>query len=246
VKTSLSKMLNILDVFGPDTLLLNVEDLAVKMNISRATAYRYVKELCDSGLLTKVEGSYSLGPRIIQLDWMMRQYDPLISIARNLMIKMVERTHLSVFISVLYDGKIINTHIESNNKSDGFTFGRGRPLPIFKGAQSKVLVSFHKGRKLQRIFHESIEPNPDYDFSWTDFLQITRTIRQQGYCETIDELNHGLTGIAAPIVHQTRNELLGSLAVVGTSDSFELLRKDAVINLVKETASEISMKVAEN
>ena len=71
--SSLSKLLNVLDLFGPATLKIDPDTIAERMGLSRATAYRYVKELCDAGLLTRVDaGHYGLGPRVIELDWMMR------------------------------------------------------------------------------------------------------------------------------------------------------------------------------
>ncbi|MFY0676743.1 MAG: IclR family transcriptional regulator [Neptuniibacter sp.] len=242
--TSLSKMLNILDMYGPESLVLDVDSIADKLELSRATAYRYVKELCDSGLLSRVDGSYTLGPRIIELDWMMRQYDPLISNGREIMSDLAKTTGLSVFISVLYDGRVINTHIESASQNDGFSFGRGRPLPLFKGAQSKVLVAHQKGRKLKRIFEDSIESNNMYEIDWKEFSAVCRSIRQDGFCITHDELNLGLTGIAAPIINQTNDEVLGSIAIVGQSSNFELLRREAVIEYVKGASSQITAKIS--
>jgi DNA-binding IclR family transcriptional regulator len=62
--TSLSKMLKVFNMFGKKSLVLDVDSIAVSMDLSRATAYRYVKELCESGLLIKFDGSYTLGPRM--------------------------------------------------------------------------------------------------------------------------------------------------------------------------------------
>ena len=242
--TSLSKMLNVLNLYGPDALVLDVDAIAEKLDLSRATAYRYVKELCDSGLLTRVSGSYTLGPRIIELDWMMRQYDPLISHGREVMADLAKTTGLSVFISVLYDGRVINTHIESASTNAGFSFGRGRPLPLFKGAQSKVLVAHQKGRKLKRLYEDSLEHNDEYDFTWKAFSSLCRSIRQDGYCETHDELNLGFTGIAAPIINQQAEDLLGSIAIVGESSNFELLRREAVIEYAKSAAAQIAAKIS--
>jgi DNA-binding IclR family transcriptional regulator len=245
--TSLTKMLNVLNMFGPDCLLINAEEIAREMSLSRATAYRYVKELCDSGLLTKAEGSYTLGPRIIELDWMMRQYDPLIACGRDLMAELCRTTGLTVYLSVYFDGHIINTHIESTQQRHGFAFGRGRPLPIFKGAQSKVLVSHQKPHKLKKIYEESIASSHDTDIStlsWKDFNQITKTIRKDGYCVTHDELNSNLTGIAAPIIEQSSDEILGSIALVGTSSGFELFKMEALIDRLKQVTDSISLESA--
>lgn len=238
-------MLKVLGMFGPDCLTLNVETIADSLELSRATAYRYVKELCDSGLLTKFGGNYTLGPRIIELDRLMREFDPLISKGRDTMSQLSEKTGLTVMFSVFYNDRIINTHIETVDQSSSLSFGRGRPLPLFRGAQSKVLVSFQKSRKLKKIYEEILSPSEDYNFSWKEFSQMTRKVRQDGYCITHDELNLGLTGIAAPIIKEETGEVFGSLAVVGTTASFELFSKDAIADSLVAAASALSCFIEE-
>lgn len=241
--SSLSKMLSVLDLFGPQTLKIAPDTIAERMGLSRATVYRYVKDLCDAGLLTRVDaGHYGLGPRIIELDWMMRQYDPILVAGRELMHELSEETGLAVFASVFYDGHIINTYIAEPSDTYRFAFGRGQPLPFFRGAQSKVLIAFQKGRRLQRLFEEHLASSPDNPYDWASFSKATKKIRKDGYCLTQDELNLGLTGIAAPIINREIDEVVGSLSAVGSSQSFKLLRQETVIDMVMET----TRRIAEN
>ncbi|MFS2072746.1 IclR family transcriptional regulator [Pseudomonas sp. CT11-2] len=241
--SSLSKMLSVLDLFGPQTLKIAPDTIAERMGLSRATVYRYVKDLCDAGLLTRVDaGHYGLGPRIIELDWMMRQYDPILVAGRELMHELSEETGLAVFASVFYDGHIINTYIAEPTDTYRFAFGRGQPLPFFRGAQSKVLIAFQKGRRLQRLYEEHLANSPDNPYDWASFSKATKKIRKDGYCLTQDELNLGLTGIAAPIINREIDEVVGSLSAVGSSQSFKLLRQETVIDMVMET----TRRIAEN
>ena len=46
--SSLSKMLSVLDLFGPQRLKIDPDTIAEHMGLSRATVYRYVKDLCDA------------------------------------------------------------------------------------------------------------------------------------------------------------------------------------------------------
>ena len=241
--SSLSKMLSVLDLFGPQTLKIAPDTIAERMELSRATVYRYVKDLCDAGLLTRVDaGHYGLGPRIIELDWMMRQYDPILVAGRELMHELSEETGLAVFASVFYDGHIINTYIAEPTDTYRFAFGRDQPLPFFRGAQSKVLIAFQKGRRLQRLYEEHLANTPDNPYDWASFSKATKKIRKDGYCLTQDELNLGLTGIAAPIINREIDEVVGSLSAVGSSQSFKLLRQETVIDMVMET----TRRIAEN
>lgn len=242
--SSLSKMLSVLDLFGPATLKIDPDTIAERMGLSRATVYRYVKDLCDAGLLVRVDaGSYGLGPRIIELDWMMRQYDPILVAGRELMHELSDATGLAVFASVFYDGRIINTYIAEPSDTYQFSFGRGQPLPFFRGAQSKVLIAFQKGRRLQRLFEEHLANAPDSGYDWASFSKAAKKIRKDGYCMTHDELNLGLTGIAAPIVNPELDEVVGSLSAVGSTDSFKLLRQETVIEMVMDTTRRIAERM---
>lgn len=237
--SSLSKTLGVLDLFGPQQLQLDPETITERMGLSRATVYRYVKDLCEAGLLSRVgAGSYALGPRIVELDWMMRQYDPILIAGREPMQRLAEETGLAVFASVFYDGHIINTYITDPNEQHHFSFGRGHPLPLFRGAQSKVLVAYQKGRRLLKLFEEQISKDPNNPYSsrsWSEFARAAKKIRKDGYCITHDELNLGLTGIAAPIMVMDGKEVVGSISAVGSTDTFKLLRQERVIDLVIQT-----------
>lgn len=245
--SSLSKTLAVLDLFGPQQLQIGPEAIAERMGLSRATVYRYIKDLCDSGLLTRVgAGSYGLGPRIIELDWMMRQYDPILSAGRELIHELAKETGLAVFASVFYDGHIINTYITESYDAAHFAFGRGHPLPLFRGAQSKILVAAQKGKRLLRIFEDHIACDPTHPYSkrsWSEFARDAKKIRKDGYCITHNELNYGLTGIAAPIVSLDEKEVVGSLSAVGATDSFKLLRQDTVIQMLIETTRRIAVNM---
>lgn len=239
--SSLSKMLSVLDLFSPDTLKIDPDSIAERMELSRATVYRYVKDLCDAGLLVRVDaGSYGLGPRIIELDWMMRQYDPILIAGREMMHELSQETGLAIFASVFYDGRIINTYIAEPTDTYHFAFGRGQPLPFFRGAQSKVLIAYQKGRRLQRLFEQHVATDPDSSYDWESFSKAAKKIRKDGFCVTHDELNLGLTGIAAPIISNATEDIVGSLAAVGTSENFQLLRQEAVTERVMDTARRIA------
>jgi len=242
--STLSKTLALLDFFGPSSLQVTAETIVERTGASKATIYRHVKDLCDAGLLTRVgTGSYSLGPRIIELDWMMRRYDPILVAGRELMLELAGETRLAVFTSVFYDGRIINTHIVEPSETFAFNFGRGQPLPLFCGAQSKVLVAYQTGRRLRKLFQEKIAGNPGnpfHNWSWKEFSRAAKKIRKDGYCITNAELTEGLTGIAAPIMQQDGREAAASLCVVGNDDKFGLLRRESVIERVVETARQIA------
>src|SRR5665213_388783 len=84
-------MMAILDYFEGDTIEWTMEALHAELGYTRSTLYRYLKVLTDAGLLTSLpEVGYTLGPRIAELDYQMRERDPLINASRPVMASLVE------------------------------------------------------------------------------------------------------------------------------------------------------------
>ena len=84
--SSPQRMLAVLDLFTAEHPTWVIDDMMEALGYARATGYRYVKDLVDAGLLQKVSvGHYALGGRIIELDYQLRQTDPVLQAARKVM-----------------------------------------------------------------------------------------------------------------------------------------------------------------
>ena len=72
------------------------EDIAQALDVSMPTAYRYLKTLSDAGLLRRgSDARYTLGPRVVVLDHLIRQADPVLQCGIPIMKELVARSLLS-------------------------------------------------------------------------------------------------------------------------------------------------------
>ena len=68
------------------------ERAARKLNVSLATGYRYFNTLVASGMLERLQRNrYVLGPAIVELDRQIRAADPVLKIARPVMVRLLKR-----------------------------------------------------------------------------------------------------------------------------------------------------------
>ena len=85
-------MLSVLDLFTSEQPVWTAEEMIAKLGYSRPTGYRYVRELCAAGLLARNASKYFLGPRVIELDYQIRQADPLTTSGQEVMKELAGRT----------------------------------------------------------------------------------------------------------------------------------------------------------
>jgi DNA-binding IclR family transcriptional regulator len=200
--SSLERMLALLDLFTDAKPVWSVDEVAAKFGYTRSTAYRYVRELADAGLLTPAEvGRYSLGPRIIQLDRQLRMTDPLLKAMELLKpdLPRSSREQMWLLCRLFRDSVICIEQV--GQVRQGISFSRGYPMPLFRGATSKVILAFLPERHLTKLYLDNprLVNDAGLGATWQEFKASLRQIRQQGYAVSVGEVDAGVFGIAAPV-----------------------------------------------
>jgi len=242
---SLRRMLNVLDLFKPDQPVLDVDIICSQLGYSPASAYRYLRELGEVGLLVRLARGYALGPKVIALDRQMTDYDPILVCGRDLIDNLVAETGLDALISELYGTAVINVLLKRGTESAYAGAGRGRPIDLFRTATSRVVLAYLLPRQIRRIY-DARASDPEIlkmGLTWKDFSKGLLAIRKQGYCISEGELNPERSGIAAPVFDEKRR-VLGSITIVGSSDRFKAFRENYLANLVTGAATELTARIS--
>ena len=247
METSLARMLSVLDTFTERAPIWTVDGIAAARGYTRATAYRYVGELCAAGLLTRVaQGAYALGPRIIELDRQIQRSDPLLHVADQVMQGLLHPGRGQVvLLCSLFRDEVLCVHQVGRDKTLALSYARGRPMPLFRGATSKVILACLPERRLTRLFvdhHEEIR-KAGLGRKREEFLASLKAIRRSGYSITRGEVDAGVVGLAAPVFGGERS-VLGSLSIVYSKGRFPERRADRTIARLKHAADAIRESLA--
>lgn len=237
--SSLTRMLGTLQLFTREHPVLSAEQIARGAGVPTSTAYRYVKQLATAGLLVRWKGGYTLGPRIMELDLQIRECDPVIDAASEPMRELCAQTGLNALLTKLYGSTVMTVHIESTTDTKVLSYGRGRPLPLFRGSSSKAITAFLPAAKLRRLFEDGKSRTEEKLGDWESFHAAMSHIRRQGFALTVGELNSGIEGISAPVFIESR-QVIGSITLIGDAARMALLREDAVVEMVKATAATVT------
>lgn len=212
---SLEKMLSLLDVFTPAAPVWPTEQLILYSGCSRSTCYRYIKVLQRAGFLTPVaNGSYILGPRIIELDREIRMCDPIYTAGGPAMKRLAQKTGHSALLCMLFSDTVMCVREELSADAPEGLFSRGQKRPLFAGAASKVILANLPAHQLRGLFakHRKTIAAAGLGADWESFRKTLRKIRQDGYCITAGEFTPGIAGIAAPLFNRA-GKVLGSLGI---------------------------------
>lgn len=244
MSSSRSKMLSILDLFEKASPVWAADAMCERLRCSTSTGYRYIGELCAAGLLTRISGGYVLGPRIVQLELLMREIDPISRIGRPLIQELIKQTGCDVLLANIYGDQIVNVLHERGVEHLPLSYDRGRPHPLFRGAMSKSILAFVPRSRVQRVYngHSGLAAASGMGETWREFSQTLQKIRKQGYAESDGELDPGVIGIGAPVFNG--DEVMGSVSIGCSRVRLALLNKDRLIVLLLSTARELGRHVA--
>lgn len=243
--SSLDKMLKVLDLFGEDRMSIQLEDVQAA-GASRATAYRYIQSLCDSGLLAPTTGgSYVLGPRIIELDRLVRRADPLLTRAGAPMRDVSARLGINVMLCSYYGDKVMCADIVWPERSVPEYYERGRPMPMFRGAMAKTILAHLTPYQLRNImlWHGELVREAGLGENWEQFRSNMSRLRRDGYCVTRGEVIPDLVGIGAPVFDAERR-ILGSVVFAVQEERFQSAGKEDLVGEIKQLAARITSAIA--
>src|SRR5690606_27354376 len=145
----ITRVADVLNLFGPNKALITIDEIAAQLEVSTPSAYRYASELSQTGLLSRTSGRYRLGPKIIELEYLIRSYDPIIQAGHSLMTGLAELTGCDVLLCNVYDLHVVNVHHIRGGQPMAITYTKGLPMPLFRGSQAHIVLAHMERRKLK-------------------------------------------------------------------------------------------------
>ncbi|MBY5775202.1 IclR family transcriptional regulator [Rhizobium leguminosarum] len=207
--------MSVIDLFDLNRSEWSFDDIYSELGVSRSTLYRYLKTLMDSGFLTSLPGrGYTLGPRVIELNYQIMMTDPLIHVARPMMKELSSGNFGVSLLCRRYKQKVLCVHQEASTTQFLSRFERGKARPLLLGAASLAILAYFPTYQLTKLHQAQAGEFEAAGLggSLTAVKQALKQIRQSGWIHTEGQVTAGVTGIAAPIF-DSKNDVIGSLSL---------------------------------
>ena len=216
-ESSGDRLLAALALFTVDNPQWTVDDAAKKLGVSAPTAYRYFKRLTGAGLITPVSGAgYTLGPAIIQMDRQIQITDPMLRAARGVMHELIQRAPdgSALLLCRLFHDRVMCVHqVFGRGPQEPVSYERGRLMPLFRGATSKIILAHLPARTLKSLYEQSGGEiyQAELGDSFEEFRAGLAAIRRAGVAISHGEIDPGRVGVGVPLFDRDRT-ILGSLS----------------------------------
>lgn len=237
-----SKLLAVLALFTSERPVWQPDEINAALGYTRATGYRYVKELVDAGLLQKLAaGRYGLGPRIIALDYQLRRSDPVLLAADPVMHALSASLGREIVLTVLFGNKqVIDTHRVHALEPASMPRSRGRLRPLFQSGAPKVLLSLLPRQQQMLIYRAHAQEIAERQMgqTWEAFRDTLGRIRRQGFYLSWGELEPDLGAAVVPVFNPD-GENVAALSILDTAARISTLDASFAKAVLEEAAWKI-------
>ncbi|MCZ6637660.1 MAG: IclR family transcriptional regulator [Alphaproteobacteria bacterium] len=246
--SSLERILKVIDAFSEEAPVWTADRLVDELGTSRSTTYRYIKELCEVGFLAPVGGGgYILGPRIIELDRQIRHCDPMLTLGRDLVTEILPKVgEGTLFICGLVGDDVISVYRRENPNSLDISYSRGRPMPLFRGSASRVILAHLPERRLMKFFlyHRRDIGEAGLGEEWDEFRINLKEIRERPFLTSRGQVDQGVFAISAPVFDGDGN-ILASLTLALPEHRADEEDMDALAEIIVAGARRLDTAIAE-
>lgn len=238
------RLLAVLALFTAEATQWTVEAVAEELGVSVPTTYRYFKKLTKAGLISPVSGAcYTLGPAIIQMNRQIQIGDPMLNAGRSVMIALTgdaPEGSTALLCRLFHDRVMCVEQVMGRGPQMPVSYERGRLMPLYRGATSKIILAHLRSRTLKALFVRDATEIAEAGLgaSWEEFRRALAAIRRAGISVSHSEIDPGRVGLAAPVFDKER-VVLGSLSVVLPADHADPSTIGRVSSLTAKGAREI-------
>ena len=236
-----AKALELLSVFSFREPRLTLADLANRTGIPRATAFRLLSTLEQSGFLDKVHGAYQLGIKCFVLGNIVAGGLDLRETARPHLAALREATRETTQIAILDHWQVVYLERMLSPLSVGYMRSRaGAILPAYCTGLGKALLAFRPEAEVAAwaATQKFTALTPRTITTARRLMKELAAIRERGYGLDLEEREKGVTCIAAPIFNHT-GDVVAAISVAGPTERMprELVGSDIVAAVVAAARS---------
>lgn len=216
---SVTRAARLMSLFTVDEPELTLGEMTERLEFSKPTVHRYATALRQAGLLRASGGAYTLGPRVVEMASAALAGLGVIKVVGPYLERLVMDTSQTAVLSV-WDGEapVVVRVQDNSHRMVRIVITTGSRLPI-GSAQGQIFRAFMDGWEVETT------------------LRRVRRNRVAWSAEVVE----GIAALASPIFQG--EEIVATVALVGTNAVIERSPKSKMASTLKATADAVSAEL---
>jgi len=222
-----------------------VTEIAAELGVHKSTAFRLVAALEARDLVEQntERGRYRLGVGILRLAGATTARLDLIQQSRGVCRRLAADVGETINIAVLADGGALYVDQVAGPSALQLHNWVGQRIPLHATSNGKVLLAYLDDTPLADVVSTPLERFTEHTITSLRKLSAEiRLVRERGYATAVDELEVGLTAVAAPI-RNADGEVIASVSASGPGFRLAGERVAEVARAVTVAGDEISRRL---
>jgi DNA-binding IclR family transcriptional regulator len=221
-----------------------VTEIAGELGVHKSTAFRLVTTLEAHRLVeqTTERGRYRLGVGVLRLAGATTARLDLVQEARPLCRRLAAETGETVNIAVLSESSALYLDQIAGSSALQPHNWVGQHIPLHATSNGKVLLSGLDDVRVKELLGTLSRYTATTITKKGRLREELALVREQGYAVAVDELEEGLTAVAAPI-RNAHGDVVASMSVSGPTFRLPEERVADVVRLLVEAAAEVSHRL---
>jgi DNA-binding IclR family transcriptional regulator len=222
-----------------------VTAIANELGVHKSTAFRLVTTLERGGLVEQSEdrGKYRLGMGVLRLAGATTARLDVVQEARPISRRLAAETGETVNIAVLAERAAFYLDQVAGSSALQSHNWVGQHIPLHATSNGKVLLGGRPDDEVAKIVGTELPAFTDATITDAERLRKELDeVRERGYATAVDELEVGLTAVAAPI-RNAHGDVIAAISVSGPTFRLDERRLADVVPALVASSREISYRL---
>lgn len=223
-----------------------ITGLAAATDINRSTIFRLLQPLIDARLIDydDTTGTYCLGPQTAHLGQIYLAHSDVHELAEPVLRQLVDKTQETAHLGIRDGLDVVYVNKVESPLSVRTVSRVGSRQPLYCTAMGKVLLAFAGAEALDEACARGLEARTAHTICEAPVLgQTLQAVRAEGYAVDDQENENDIRCVAAPVIDHL-GTVIAAISVSGPSSRMTIERIHDLSALVKESAAEVSRKLA--
>ncbi|MEQ8447676.1 MAG: IclR family transcriptional regulator [Pelagibacterium sp.] len=245
--SSRDRALSIIELLASHADGLPLADISAQLALARSATHRLLNDLREMGYVRQEHdrGLYSLTVKLSSLALIHQIGTGITDLVLPILDRLAEESGELAMLCVVEGERLMRT-AKARGSRRGLQYNPAEEPEVYLGATSNgfaYLSTMSDDLALQHVAKQGIRPGhgPKAPKSLAEVMKHVADARRLGYSEIHEVFEPGTSAIAAPILHVSNKQTIGTISVAGPSVRMTKARVSELAPDVKKAAEEIGI-----